>query len=109
MAIRGVPAYRYYGKIKAFGNVELRTAITRFGLWGRKLKLGFATFVDAGRLWSGVNNPRPDLDGSGLGLHYGVGGGLRLQQGQAFVVRADVAWSPDARPVGAYVVADEIF
>lgn len=109
MAIRGVPAYRYYGKIKAFGNVELRTAITRFGLFGRSFKLGVANFVDAGRLWSGMNNPRPALDGTGLGLHYGIGGGLRLQQGKAFLVRADVAWSPDARPVGAYVVADEIF
>lgn len=109
MAIRGVPSYRYYGKIKAFGNVELRTALTRFDLWGRTLKLGMATFVDAGRLWSGMTNPRPELDGSGLGVHYGVGSGLRLQQGQTFVVRADVAWSPDARPVGAYVVADEMF
>jgi hypothetical protein len=108
-AIRGVPAYRYYGRIKAFGNVELRTAVARFALWGRNLKFGVATFVDAGRMWSGLANPRPELDGSGLGLHYGVGGGLRLQQGQAFVVRADVAWSPDARPVGAYVLADEIF
>jgi hypothetical protein len=109
MAIRGVPAYRYYGKIKAFGNIELRTAITHFGLFGRSFKLGVANFVDAGRLWSGMANPRPELDGTGLGLHYGIGGGLRLQQGQAFVVRADVAWSPDARPIGAYVVADEIF
>lgn len=109
MAVRGVPAYRYYGKVKAFGNVELRTAITRFGLWGRQLKFGVATFVDAGRTWSGVDNPRPQLEGSGLGLHYGIGGGLRLQQGQAFVVRGDIAWSPDARPVGVYVVADEMF
>jgi hypothetical protein len=109
MAIRGVPSYRYYGKVKLFGNLELRTAITRFGWLGRSFKLGVASFFDAGRLWSGMTNPRPELDGSGLGLHYGVGGGLRLQQGKAFTVRADVAWSPDARPVGAYVLADEIF
>ena len=109
MAIRGVPGYRYYGRVKAFGNVELRTSLTRFQLWGRKLKLGVATFADAGRMWSQMDHPRPELDGSGLGLHYGLGGGLRLQQGQTFVVRADVAWSPDARPVGAYVLADEMF
>lgn len=108
-AIRGVPAYQFYGRSKLFGNVELRTAITRFEWLDRKFKLGFATFVDAGRLWTGMANPQPMLDGTGLGIHYGVGGGLRLQQGQAFLVRADVAWSPDARPVGAYVVADEIF
>ena len=109
MAIRGVPAYRYYGRIKAFGNVELRTTVTGFSWFGRPFKLGVASFVDAGRLWSGMNNPRSGIDGTGVGLHYGIGGGLRLRQGQAFVVRADVAWSPDARPVGAYVVADEIF
>jgi hypothetical protein len=40
---------------------------------------------------------------------YMFGAGVRLQQGQAFVVCADVAWSPDSRPVGAYLVADEIF
>lgn len=109
MAIRGVPAYRYYGRIKAFGNVELRTKVTGFTWFGRQLQLGVASFVDAGRLWSGMTNPRPGMEGTGLGLHYGIGGGLRLRQGQAFVVRADVAWSPDARPVGAYLVADEIF
>jgi hypothetical protein len=109
MAIRGVPAYRYYGKIKAFGNVELRTAVTGFSMFGRSFQLRVASFFDAGRLWTGMDNPRPELDGTGVGLHYGIGGGLRLQQGKAFVVRADVAWSPDARPVGAYVVADEIF
>jgi hemolysin activation/secretion protein len=109
MAVRGVPAYRYYGKIKAFGNIELRTAITGFSWFGRSFKLGVASFADAGRLWSGMNNPRPEIDGTGLALHYGLGAGVRLQQGQAFVVRADVAWSPDARPVGAYLVADEIF
>ena len=109
MAVRGVPAYRYYGKIKAFGNIELRTAITGFSWFGRSFKLGVASFADAGRLWSGMSNPRPEIDGTGLALHYGIGAGVRLQQGQAFVVRADVAWSPDARPVGAYLVADEIF
>jgi len=56
-----------------------------------------------------MNNPRPEIDGTGLALHHGIGAGVRLQQGQAFVVRADVAWSPDVRPVGAYIVADEIF
>jgi hypothetical protein len=32
-----------------------------------------------------------------------------LQQGKTFVVRGDIAWSPDARPVGAYVGAGQTF
>ncbi len=109
LGVRGVPAYTFYGKAKIFGNAELRTHLTRFTAWGRKLSLGVATFFDAGRLWFDPTHPRPDLDGTGLGIHWGTGAGLRLQQGRAFLVRADVAWSPDARPVGGYLLADEIF
>ena len=95
--------------MKLFGNLELRTHLTRFNVWGRHMQLGVATFFDAGRLWWAIDQSRPDLDGTGLGLHWGAGGGLRLQQGRAFLVRADVAWSPDARPVGGYLLADHIF
>jgi hypothetical protein len=34
---------------------------------------------------------------------------LRVQEGQTFVVRLDLAWSPDATPIGAYFAAGEIF
>jgi hypothetical protein len=51
----------------------------------------------------------PELDGRGPGLKYGVGGGVRLTSGTAFVLRADLAWSPDATPIGAYVTAGEMF
>ena len=107
--VRGVPAYTFYGKVKLFGNLELRTHVTRFSVWGRKMQLGVATCFDAGRLWGARDESRPDLDGTGLGLHWGAGGGIRLQQGRAFLVRGDVAWSPDARPVGGYLLADHIF
>jgi hypothetical protein len=109
LAVRGVPGYAFYGKVKAFGNLELRTAITNFSVLDRKFKFGIATFFDAGRLWSDLRNSRPELDGTGLGLHYGLGAGIRLQQGRAFLVRADLAWSPDASPVAGYVLADHIF
>jgi hypothetical protein len=100
--VRGVPAYTFYGKTKLFGNLELRTDWTSFQALDRHFKLGVASFVDAGRLWSGT-------DHDGDVVHWGVGGGLRLQQGRAFLVRADVAWSPDARPIAGYLVADHIF
>jgi outer membrane protein assembly factor BamA len=108
-AVRGVPAQRYYGKVKLFGNFEARSELWPFKIRGKQLILGAAAFVDAGRVWTAMDRSHPDLDGTGLGIKYGVGGGLRLQQGQTFVVRADLAWSPDARPIGAYFAAGEIF
>lgn len=109
LGVRGVPGFTFYGKVKVFGNLELRTHITNFNLWDRRFKFGIATFFDAGRLWSDLRFEKPMQDGSGVGLHWGTGAGIRLQQGRAFVVRADLAWSPDAQPIAGYLTADHIF
>jgi outer membrane protein assembly factor BamA len=106
--IRGVPGQRYYGKVKAFGNLETRAEMWHGTVWGKGFMLAAAGFVDAGRVWADLK-PSPALDGTGAGLKYGVGGGLRLQEGQTFVVRMDVAWSPDAEPIAAYFAAGETF
>ena len=111
--VRGIPAQRYYGKAKIFSNLELRSRLLDFSLFGQRNALGAVAFADGGRLWSDLT-PDPELDGElgwddGFGLKYGLGGGLRLYGGTSFVVRADVAWSPDARPVGAYLGAGEAF
>lgn len=106
--VRGVPAQRYYGKVKVLGNVELRTEILSFHALGKPLIFGVVGFFDGGRVWADTS-PQPALDGHGVGLKYGVGGGLRLQSGSAFVIRADVAWSPDATPVGGYFSAGQMF
>lgn len=108
-AVRGVPAQRYYGKVKVFGNVEVSTPIRSFTLRAKALVLGLAAFLDGGRTWTELGHAHPELDGTGLGLKYGVGGGLRLQEGRTFLLRLDVAWSPDARPIGAYFAAGQIF
>lgn len=108
-AVRGVPAQRYYGKVKVFGNLEARSEVYPFHVGSKPLVLGVAAFLDAGRVWTELGRSHPALDGTGLGLKYGIGGGLRLQQGQTFLVRVDVAWSPDASPVGAYFAAGQIF
>jgi hypothetical protein len=108
-AVRGVPAQRYYGKVKLFGNLELRSMLLPFSIRNKPMVLGVAGFFDAGRTWTELNRNYPELDGSGVGLKYGVGGGLRLQQGRTFVVRFDVAWSPDAEPISAYFAAGQIF
>jgi hypothetical protein len=107
--VRGVPGQRYYGKTKIFGNLEARVFGPDFDLFGKRFALGGAAFFDAGRVWADWIGDRPDLDGTGLGLKYGVGGGLRIRQGQSLVVRLDVAWSPDAAPIGGYFAASEMF
>jgi outer membrane protein assembly factor BamA len=106
--VRGVPAQRYYGKVKIIGNVELRVRVFDFHALSKPMSLGFETFFDGGRVWADTS-PHPELDGTGFGLKYGIGGGVRLTSGSAFVLRADVAWSPDAMPIGAYVSAGEMF
>ena len=106
--VRGVPAQRYYGKMKAFGNLELRARLFDFHLFGKPMTMGAVGFGDGGRVWADTA-PHPELDGTGLNIKYGVGGGLRLMSGTAFVLRGDIAWSPDATPIGGYVSAGEMF
>jgi hypothetical protein len=106
--VRGVPAQRYYGKVKVLGNVEVRSEIVSFHVLGKRMLFGVVGFCDGGRVWADTS-PHSELDGSGVGLKYGVGGGLRLQSGSSFVLRADVAWSPDASPVGGYFSAGQMF
>jgi outer membrane protein assembly factor BamA len=108
LGVRGVPAQRYYGKRKLLGNVELRIEAANFRALGKSLTLGLVPFFDAGRLWAD-SDPQPMLDGPGLGLKYGYGGGLRLQSGSSFVIRLDVAASPDANPVSGYFSAGQMF
>jgi hypothetical protein len=106
--VRGIPGQRYYGRIKLFSNLELRARLYDFTLFRKPYALGGAVFTDFGRLWTDAA-AHPELDGSGLGLKYGLGGGVRIQQGKTFVIRIDVAWSPDARPIGAYLTAGHAF
>jgi outer membrane protein assembly factor BamA len=106
--VRGVPGQRYHGKVKFFGNLELRKVLFPFELLGSENKFGIAAFADAGRLFADYAR-RPDLDGTDLGLKYGLGGGVRVHSGESFVLRTDVAWSPDASPVGVYLSSGHTF
>lgn len=106
--VRGIPAQRYYGKLKLFGNAELRSRLFDFRLFGKKNGFGLALFVDAGRLWL-TDRALSELDGSGLGLKYGIGGGPRIVAGKSFVLRLDVAWSREARPLAAYLASGQMF
>ena len=106
--VRGVPANRYYGKVKLLGNLELRSELFSARFWGKNNKFGLTGFFDAGRVFAEYKRS-PELDGTGLDLKYGAGGGLRLAAGDSFVLRFDVAWSPDADPVGAYLTSGHVF
>jgi len=108
LGVRGVPAQRYYGKLKALGSLELRLEAVSFRALGKSLVLGIVPFFDGGRVWADTA-PHPELDGRGVGLKYGAGAGLRLQSGSSFVIRVDLAWSPDATPVSGYVSAGQAF
>ncbi|MEY2936278.1 MAG: hypothetical protein RL033_7027 [Pseudomonadota bacterium] len=106
--VRGVPAQRYHGKIKLIANAELRTELLELSVFGTKRRLGLVAFADTGRLWADYA-AHPELDGSGLGLAYGVGGGLRIASGKTFLLRFDLAWSPDARSTSGYLLAGHVF
>lgn len=106
--IRGVPLQRYHGKIKLFGNFEARSKLLPFTLLSQRFNLGVLAFVDLGRTWSDYH-ALSRFDGDGVGLKVGFGGGLRLQWGETFILRGDLAWSPDADPVGAYIAFHHIF
>jgi len=112
--IRGVPVGRYLGPIKLLGNVELRAMVVQFTVLRQKFTLGTDAFFDTGRVWSDYTFHSP-LDGSGVGLKYGVGGGLYVLWGQAAMLRIEAAYSPDAvsenptLPLGIYVNDNVMF
>jgi hypothetical protein len=113
--VRGVPNGRYGGRVKFISNTEIRaTPFPRFHILGQRFLIGTTTFFDWGRVWNDftVNTA---LDGTTLGLKYGVGGGLFLQWGEAAIFRIEAAYSPDAvaenpsLPVGIYVSDGAMF
>ena len=94
MSVRGPRVQRYHGKVKIFGNLELRSRILTFDLLGKTTTLGLVAFFDAGRVFADLVR-RPALDGRGLGLHWAAGGGFRYRLGRTFLIRGDLGWSPD--------------
>jgi hypothetical protein len=112
--IRGVPVGRYLGPIKIIGNVELRAMWLKFAVLGQKFTIGNLVFFDTGRVWSDYSFHSP-LDGSGVGLKYGVGGGIYVLWGQAAMLRIEAGYSPDAvsenptLPLGIYVEDGTMF
>jgi hypothetical protein len=111
--IRGVPIGRFLGPIKGVGNLELRALLLHMTIAKQKFHIGGNLLADAGRVWSDYTFHSP-LDGSGIGLHWGAGGGIYLLWGQAAIFRIEAAYSPDTAsagglPVGLYVEDGTMF
>jgi hypothetical protein len=107
-SLRGVPAQRYRGKLKILAGAELRVRSPEWSIGSQRFRLGAVAFVDAGRVWSGLP-ARPELDGDGLGLTLGLGGGLRVQWGETFVIRADLGYGPREDTTGLYIDVGHVF
>jgi hypothetical protein len=112
--IRGVPVGRYLGPIKLIGNIEVRAMFFEFTVLKQRFSIGNDVFFDTGRVWSNYSFNSP-LDGSGIGLKYGVGAGIYVLWGQAAMLRIEAAYSPDAvsenpsLPLGIYVEDGTMF
>ncbi len=96
--VRGVPLGLSSGLIKVVGNVEVRSLFAAYRVFRQKIRLGGDAFVDAGRAFDDYTFASP-RDGSGIGVHFGLGGGLYVGWGDAALIRLEVAYSPDAFPV----------
>lgn len=105
-SVRGVPLARYLGMARVIGNLELRSRFIKWGSAAHTFHLGTVAFVDAGRVWADLER-NSALDGEGLGLKVGTGGGIRFQWGETVLLRFDGAWSPDG--VGYYVDISHAF
>lgn len=105
-ALRGPPGERWHGKIKLLTNLELRSKFVYFSMFGLESNLGAVVFFDSGRVFADFKD-QPHLDGTGLGLKFGTGGGVRIQWGQTFIIRGDFGWSPDG--IATFINVDHIF
>ncbi len=103
--VRGVPQGRLHGRTKFIGNIEARTLLVPFTLLGEAATLGASVFFDVGRVWTGALRPTRELDGTGLGLHWGVGAGPRLRYGEALLIRCDIAYAPLGAELGSVPAA----
>lgn len=107
-SIRGVAAQRYHARIKGLANLEVRFEVPPFELFGQRIFLGGAVAGDAGRVWSAFRTD-PELDGTGPGIAFGFGGGVRIRWGDTFVIRGDVAYAPGDRSTGVYIDLNHAF
>jgi len=105
--IRGVPLGLFSGLVKVVANVELRTMPLHFSLLEQRFRLGGDAFGDAGRAFSDYTFHSP-RDGSGIGIHWGMGAGVYVAWGDAALFRLEAAYSPDAFPLHPFDLATSL-
>jgi outer membrane protein assembly factor BamA len=111
--MRSLPTGRYHGKIKMLLSAELRGRFWAFSVGSARFHLGAALFAEAGRIWLDLDElarPFDDLRHSAawLGLRLAGGGGIRLQWGEALMVRFDVSYST-IDELGVYIGLQHAF
>ena len=80
-SLRGIDTQRFTDDARFFSNAELRFQLYELLFYRQHIEWQAAAFVDAGRVWSG-------LDELGLaGMHFSGGGELRLVWDADFVIR----------------------
>ena len=87
-SVRGLDRFRYTGKVRLFGNGEIRSRLARFYVGVRSLDVWITTFCDVGRVWA---NWAPD--GPLWLVHASAGGGVRLAWVEDYVLRFDAGRS----------------
>lgn len=108
--IRGVPLRRFGGRVKLFGQAELRGSFPWFELLEQRLQVGVVAFVDAARVWADFHStPSLDEDFDRPPFALGTGGGLRIRWADTFILRADGAYSPTEDTPGIYVDVGHAF
>jgi len=76
-SVRGVRRQRYHGKIKAIGNVELRSMFWRFNIKKQEFHVGAVLFADASHIWADykrITIRDAALDADGANFAVGLGG-----------------------------------
>ncbi len=110
--LRGTLLQRHHGKVKLMLNLELRGMFPAFEVFGQRIRLGLVALTDTGRVWadtSATTLAGRDLDGPFSEFQVGIGGGLRVQWGQTFIIRADGAYAPTDSSSGIYITLGQLF
>ncbi len=111
-SMRGVRLQRLHGKIKTLLNLEIRSELASYELFEARHRAGLSLFTDTGRVfadWDETLIRDVPVDSPFGAFHLGLGAGVRYHWGEAFVLRADVGYSPTDETTGVYIDIGQVF